>query len=97
MDTAIRHEWELSDPAMLKMLTSSGEPFLKALITFGDRGAFYNGTNPSLEWSFHAKTQELEIADMEELSVKGYKLKQLDAEILILLIGKQEIIFKRKR
>ena len=97
VDTALHGEWELADPAMLKMLTSSGEPYLLAKVTFADRKVFNNGRTPNLEWAFNTKTQELEIADMEEMTVRPYLLKQLDAEILILQVGKQEIIFKRKR
>ena len=98
VDTAIQHQWELSDPAMLKMLTSSGEPYLRNVVTFGDRRKFGNGGgNGNLEWSFNAATQELEVADMEELTVMSYTVKKLDAELLILQVGKQEIIFRRKQ
>ncbi len=96
LDTALLGTWKIEDPAMAKVVTTSRDYFLRAVVHFKDRQLFeVDKERHEWSWSFNEETQELEIADMEELLVQSYIVKDLDATKLVLLMGKQEIVFHR--
>ena len=96
VDTALLGTWKLENPNMLRMFRSSGEPFLREVIIFRDREMYeVPRERHPWSWDFSMRTQEIEIADVEELVLRGYPLKYLDKTTLIILLGKQEIIYKK--
>lgn len=96
VDTAILGDWKMENPAQMKMLRSMRDLFLREQITFKDREVYevYHERHP-WAWNFSERFQTIEIADLETETIKRYKLKYLDENKLILLVGKQEIIFKK--
>lgn len=96
VDTAILGTWKCEEAAMLKIMRTSRDYFLRQVIFFKDREKYEVERESHVwSWNFSQEKQEIEIADMEELLLQGYKIKQLDENFLILLMGKQEIIFKK--
>lgn len=96
VDTAILGAWKCEEAAMLKIMRTSRDYFLRQVIFFKDREKYEVERESHVwSWNFSQEKQEIEIADMEELLLQGYKIKQLDENFLILLMGKQEIIFKK--
>jgi|GEM_PF-2119177 len=96
IDTAILGTWKCEDAAMVKIMSTSRDYFLRQVIVFKDREKYeVEREAHAWSWNFSQKNQEVEIADMEELLLQSYKVKQLDEYTLILMMGKQEIIFKK--
>lgn len=96
LDTAILGTWKIEDAAMLKVVTTSRDYFLREVIHFKDRQLYeVDKERHEWNWNFSQANQELEIADMQELLVQSYKVKELDANKLVLIMGKQEIVFHR--
>lgn len=96
VDTAILGTWKCDDAAMLKIMRTSRDYFMRPVLVFKDREKFEVEREAHVwSWNFSQEKQEIEIADMEELLLQGYRIKQLDEKVLILLMGKQEIIFKK--
>lgn len=96
LDTAILGTWKIEDPAMNKVVSTSRDYFLRPVIHFKDRQLYeVDKERHEWNWNFNQDKQELEIADMEELLVQSYAVKELTANKLVLLMGKQEIIFHR--
>jgi len=96
IDTAILGTWECDDVAMLKMMRTSRDYFLRPVITFRDREKYeVEREAHDWSWNFSQQNQEVEIADMEEMLLQSYRIKLLDERTLILMLGQQEIIFKK--
>lgn len=96
IDTAILGTWKCDDVAMLKMMRTSRDYFLRPVIVFQDREKYVvEREQHAWRWNFSQQKHEVEIADMEEMLVQGYAIKLLDDKTLILMLGKQEIIFKK--
>lgn len=96
VDSAIIGSWKIEDPATLKMIRTSRDYFLRPVIIFKDRQLYLvESERHEWNWNFSALNQELEMADMEELLVQSYRIKVLDDKILILYLGKQEIVFHK--
>ncbi len=96
VDTAILGSWKCEDAAMLKIIRTSRDYFLRPVITFKDREKYeVEREAHAWSWNFSQQNQEVEIADMEEMLLQRYKIKQLDERTLILMLGKQEIIFNK--
>lgn len=98
LDTAILGTWKIEDQAMVKMVSTSRDNFLRPVIIFKDRQVFeVEKERHEWNWNFSAENQEIEIADMEEMLVQSYKVVSIDGNKLVLLMGKQEIIFTKVR
>lgn len=96
IDTAILGTWKCEDAAMIKMMRTSRDYFLRPVIIFKDREKYeVDREAHAWSWNFSQQNQELEIADVEELLIQSYSIKFLDERTLILMLGKQEIIFKK--
>ncbi|MBI1221799.1 MAG: hypothetical protein GC180_04265 [Bacteroidetes bacterium] len=96
VDTALLGTWQMANPADMKMLRGMNDPFLRQEIIFKDRELYeVPRERHPWGWNFSYDKQEIEIADLDELWIRGYRLKYLDENKLILMVGKQEIIFNK--
>lgn len=96
IDTALMGTWKIEDPTMIKVVTTSRDYFIRPVIRFNDREVYeVDKERHEWSWNYSEDNKELEIADMEELLVQSYIIKELDANKLILMMGKQEIIFHK--
>ncbi|MHB1278311.1 MAG: hypothetical protein ACYC1Q_07925 [Bacteroidia bacterium] len=96
IDTALLGIWKIEDPIMIKVVSTSRDYFIRPIIQFKDRQLYeVDKERHEWNWNFSEENKELEIADMEELLVQSYVIKELDANKLVLMMGKQEIIFHK--
>ena len=96
VDTLIIGSWKMENPAQMKILRVYGDRYLAESIQFLHRQEYISANrNMGWRWSYSDRSGELEIADLEVLEVQAYKVALLTEEKLVLMIGRQEIIFLR--